>query len=47
MINHIEKDFTYAYMQKTYGLKISDKQQKLFNAWQKQAIALQDDTKKL
>ncbi len=23
----------YFYMQKTYGLKISDKQQKLFNAW--------------
>ena len=38
---------TYAYMQKTYGLKISDKQKKLFNAWQQQAFAAQGDTKKL
>lgn len=29
----------YFYMQKTYGLKISDKQQKLFTAWQNQALA--------
>ena len=26
---------TYFYMQKTYGLAISNKQQKLFEAWQK------------
>ncbi|HEA17537.1 MAG TPA: endonuclease I [Pseudoalteromonas prydzensis] len=31
----------YFYMQKTYGLKISDKQQKLFTAWQNQALAAQ------
>lgn len=29
----------YSYMQKTYGLKISKKQQQLFNAWQQQALA--------
>ncbi len=28
---------TYFYMQKTYGLKISSKQQKLFNVWAGQA----------
>ena len=38
---------TYAYMQKTYGLKISDKQQKLFNAWQKQAFADTSSASKL
>ncbi len=32
---------TYFYMQKTYGLSISDKQQKLFKAWQNQALATQ------
>ncbi|MGO2563722.1 MAG: endonuclease, partial [Pseudoalteromonas nigrifaciens] len=37
----------YAYMQKTYGLKISNKQQQLFNAWQQQAYAAQTNTKKL
>lgn len=29
----------YFYMQKTYGLSISNKQQKLFNAWQNQTLA--------
>jgi len=29
----------YFYMQKTYGLKISNKQQQLFRAWQKQSLA--------
>jgi len=38
---------TYAYMQKTYGLKISDKQQKLFDAWQKQAFADKSSASKL
>ena len=38
---------TYAYMQKTYGLKISDKQQKLFDAWQRQAFANKSSTSKL
>lgn len=38
---------TYAYMQKTYGLKISAKQQKLFNAWQKQAFADKSSASKL
>lgn len=37
----------YAYMQKTYGLKISAKQQKLFNAWQQQAYAANTKSKKL
>ncbi|CAM3849255.1 MULTISPECIES: endonuclease [Pseudoalteromonas] len=37
----------YFYMQKTYGLKISDKQQKLFNAWQNQALAAQQSNKAL
>ena len=37
----------YAYMQKTYGLKISKQQQKLFNAWQKQDLALKNMTNKL
>ena len=37
----------YAYMQKTYGLKISAKQQKLFNAWQQQAYAANTNSKKL
>lgn len=37
----------YAYMQKTYGLKISKQQQKLFNAWQKQDLALKNTTNKL
>ncbi len=37
----------YAYMQKTYGLKISNQQQKLFNAWQQQAYAAHTDSKKL
>ncbi|XKF02662.1 endonuclease [Pseudoalteromonas mariniglutinosa] len=32
----------YFYMQKTYGLKISDKQKKLFQAWQKQTFAAQN-----
>lgn len=38
---------TYAYMQKTYGLKISAKQQKLFDAWQKQAFADKSSASKL
>lgn len=38
---------TYAYMQKTYGLKISDKQQKLFDAWQRQAFANKSSASKL
>ncbi|MGS0498237.1 endonuclease I [Pseudoalteromonas sp. S1727] len=37
----------YFYMQKTYGLKISDKQQKLFNTWQNQALAAQQSNKAL
>ncbi|MDA8938949.1 endonuclease [Pseudoalteromonas marina] len=37
----------YAYMQKTYGLKISKQQQKLFNAWQKQDLALKDTVQKM
>lgn len=37
----------YAYMQKTYGLKISAKQQQLFDAWQRQAYAAKTDSKKL
>jgi deoxyribonuclease-1 len=37
----------YAYMQKTYGLKISKQQQKLFNAWQKQDLALKSTIQKM
>jgi len=32
----------YFYMQKTYGLKISNKQQQLFRAWQNQAFAAKE-----
>ena len=38
---------TYAYMKKTYGLKISNKQQKLFDAWQRQAFANKSSASKL
>ena len=37
----------YFYMQKTYGLKISDKQQKLFTVWQNQTLAAQQSNKTL
>ena len=37
----------YFYMQKTYGLKISDKQQKLFTIWQNQTLAAQQSNKTL
>lgn len=38
---------TYAYMQKTYGLKISDKQKKLFDTWQKQASNIKSTASRL
>lgn len=38
---------TYFYMQKTYGLSISSKQQKLFKAWQNQALAAQKTSSNL
>jgi len=38
---------TYAYMKKTYGLKISNKQQKLFDVWQRQAFANKSSASKL
>jgi deoxyribonuclease-1 len=37
----------YRYMQKTYNLKISKKQQQLFSAWQQQALAEKESSKKL
>lgn len=37
----------YFYMQKTYGLKISSKQQKLFSAWQHQELAKKISNTKL
>ncbi len=38
---------TYFYMQTTYGLKISDKQRKLFESWQKVEVAEIDNRKSL
>ncbi|NMM40685.1 endonuclease [Pseudoalteromonas arctica] len=37
----------YFYMQKTYGLKISTKQQQLFKTWQNQAIAQRPNNNRL
>lgn len=37
----------YFYMQKTYGLKISSKQQKLFTAWQAEHLAATSNNNKL